>query len=70
MHVLVTLTQELKSLNVEQILTVTDITLRIVDLDKALVSLQITVDNKHTNIVDKSSGKDDTTQLQEQTKMF
>ena len=49
------LTQELKSLNGKQKPTAEKITERIVDIEKTLVSLQITVDGKHTDPDDNSS---------------
>ena len=52
-----TLTQELQSLNLEQKQRVSEITDRTVDIEKPLLSLQIDVDNNHTNTDDDESNK-------------
>ena len=49
MHVLQSLTQELQTLNVEQKEIEDIIKDKIVELEKVLVSLEITIYSKHTN---------------------
>ena len=57
MHVVDSLTQELKTLTIEEKQTVDDITDRIVELEKALVLLQITIHSKHGGLDKKNREK-------------